>query len=108
MIHAKNFDLTPAIRTLVEQKVGALEKFIESAGELAEARVEVGKPSKHHRTGMVFYAEINLQLGRKLFRAEEKHMKLEYALVAARNELERQLRKFKTKRRDLGRRQRLF
>lgn len=103
MLHAKNMDLTPSIETLVNQKVGSLEKFVGRSGELAEARVEVGKPSKHHQKGMVFYAEINLKLGSQLFRAEEKHIDLQSAVVAARDDIERQLKKFKTKRRDLAR-----
>lgn len=103
MIHAKNVDLSPSIETLVNQKIGTLGKFINRAGELVEARVEIGKPSKHHQKGPVFYAEINLKLGSRLFRATHEHMNLEYALVAARDEIKRQLQKFKTKRRDLGR-----
>lgn len=102
-IHTKNFDLTPVIETLVNQKVGVLDKFIAGSSELAEARVEVGKPSKHHQKGMVFYAEINLKLGKQLFRAEEKRIDLQSAVVAARDDIEHQLKKFKTKRRDLSR-----
>lgn len=123
LIHTKNIDLTPSIETLVNQKVGSLEKFIPytkrgqppeagtadsprygvRASELVEVRVEVGKPSKHHQKGPVFYAEINLKLGKQLFRATQEHMNLEHALVAARDEVERQLKKFKNKRRDLAR-----
>ncbi len=102
IIHTKNIDLTPSIKTLVEDKVGSVEKFIKPKNaELAEARVEVGRPSKHHKSGMIYYAEINLKIGSRLLRAEARHMKLEYAVVEARKDLERQIKKGKQKRRDL-------
>ncbi|MEX1064247.1 MAG: ribosome-associated translation inhibitor RaiA [Candidatus Paceibacterota bacterium] len=104
IIHTKNIDLTPSIRALVEDKVGSVEKFIKPENvELAEARVEVGKPSQHHKSGMIYYAEINLKIGSRLLRAEAEHMELEYAVVEARKDLERQIKKGKQKKREVRR-----
>lgn len=96
LLQAKNIELTPAIREWVEIKVGMIGKLIPDKEEqLAEARVEVGKPSRHHQSGPVFYAEINLKIGKELLRANEENLDLRTAVDRARDKIERQLRKDK-------------
>ncbi len=104
-VYAKNIELTPAIRSFVEEKVGSLAKFLKGGAETLEARVEVGKPSRHHKSGQVFYAEVNLKIGKKLLRAQAEHFDLNAAIDQARNELERQIKKFKDKMTDRARRE---
>jgi|SRR3989344_6920101 len=97
-ILGKNITLTQAIKDLVNEKIDSLSKHIRGKDlTLAEARVEVGLPSRHHQTGMVYYAEINLSLGGKLLRASEEHMDLNTAVIQARDEIKRQLQKEKDK-----------
>ncbi len=101
IIRGVNIDLTPSIRAFVEEKVGSVEKFLNALDYgLAEARVEVGKPSEHHRTGFIYYAEINLKVGSKLFRGVAEHADLHTAVDFARNEIEEQIKKDRTKIRD--------
>jgi putative sigma-54 modulation protein len=96
ILQAKNIDLTPSIKEFVDGKVGTIHKLLNhKAGELAEARVEVGKPSRHHQSGFVFYAEINLKVGSKLWRATAEHLDLYMAIDEVREKIEVQLRKFK-------------
>lgn len=98
IIRATNVDLTPSIKAFVEEKVGSIEKFIKPTDiQLAEARVEIGKPSKHHKTGAIYYAEINLKIGGQLFRGVAKHEDLRTAIDFARNEVEEQIKKTKRK-----------
>ncbi|TSC91495.1 MAG: hypothetical protein CEN90_293 [Parcubacteria group bacterium Licking1014_17] len=76
----------------------SINKFIPDFDKtVAEARVEVGKPSKHHHTGPVFYAEINLNLGKKMYRATVEHEDLYAAIDKVRDAIEVQIRKDKTK-----------
>lgn len=97
-LQAKNTTITPVIENLVADKIKALERFVARFDRGAvEARIEVGKPSKHHRSGIVFYAEINLKVPGKLLRAEATHLRLEYAVNAAFKEIERQVKKYKEK-----------
>ena len=103
MIHAKNIDLTPSIREWVEEKMEAVKKLFKSGDELTEARIEVGRLSKHHQKGLVYYAEINLKIGGQLLRGVSKHMDLHTAVDFARNEVEGQIKKLKSKRRDTQR-----
>lgn len=89
-------NLTPSIKEFVNEKVGLISKLLKGKEDnLAEARVEVGKPSRHHNKGFVFYAEINLKIGRELFRATEEHLDLYTAIDQVRDSIERQLRKHK-------------
>jgi putative sigma-54 modulation protein len=103
IIHAKNIELTPAIKSYVDEKVGSLSKFLPVHDDVIETRVEVGKPSLHHREGPVFYAEVNLLVGGKLIRANEKNFDLYAAIDKVRDEVEAQIKKFKEKRTDLSR-----
>ena len=106
MLHTKNLDLTPSIEAFVNQKMDTIAKLFKHDDPLIEARVEIGRPSKHHQKGLVYYAEINLKMGGKLLRATTEHVDLRTAVDFARDELERQIKKFKSKLRDTSRKPR--
>ena len=98
IIKTTNIELSPFIREFIEKKIGSLTKFLKHATPgLIEARIEIGKPSRHHKSGAVFYAEANLVLPGKLLRAEANHMDLKYAINKIRDELEKQIEKYKNK-----------
>lgn len=101
ILSGKNITLDEPLKVFVEDRIGGLAKFID--GEAVEARVEIGLPSKHHRSGKIFYAEINLKVGGKLLRATCQHEDLRNAIVDAKNEMQREIKKFKDKKRDLSR-----
>ena len=98
MMHGLAIELTPTIKQHIESKCEALKRFMDSRHEtLAELRIEVGKPSQHHRAGKVFMAEANLKIGKEFFRSTATHEDLHAAINEMKDELERQLRKYKTK-----------
>ena len=100
----KNITPDEPLKVFIEDKIGGLEKFLGQG--LVEARVEIGLPSKHHRSGRIFYAEVNLKLGGQLLRATCQHEDLRNAIVDVKNELQRQIQKFKSKKVDLSRKTR--
>lgn len=104
-IYAKNIELTPAIKAFVEEKVGSVAKFLKSGDGTLEAKVEIGKPSRHHKSGPVFYAEANVKAGKRIFRATCEHLDLYTAIDMVRDEVEAQLKKQKEKTRDVHRKQ---
>ena len=104
IISTKNISLDDALDVFVQQKIGGLGKFISDSDNLIEVRIEIGRPSKHHRSGRIFYAEANLKMGGKLLRATCQHEDLRNAIVDVKNELQKQISKFKEKRTDLTRR----
>jgi putative sigma-54 modulation protein len=59
-IKAKNIELTDAIKNYVEKRAVSLEKFIHDDPENILAEIEVGKISRHHKSGDIFCAEMTL------------------------------------------------
>lgn len=100
-ITTRNITLDTPLQTFIDQKIGALEKFIQKGP--VSAMVEIGRPSLRHRSGAVFYAEVNLKVGGALLRGESTHKDLRTAIDEARDELHIQIKKFKEKRKDLSR-----
>ncbi|MEK7203633.1 MAG: ribosome-associated translation inhibitor RaiA [Patescibacteria group bacterium] len=94
-ISPKNIKLDDALVVWVEQKIGGLEKFLKRIdSNVVEARVEIGKPSRHHHKGLVWYAEANLKLPGKLLRATNMNKDLRLAINQVKDELQRQIKKY--------------
>jgi len=96
-ILTKNIDLDNPLKVFVEDKIGGLEKFTKGL-EPVEVRVEIGKPSRHHRSGQIFYAEANLSIKGGNLRAQSKGYDLRVAIVEVKDELQVQIKKYKGKR----------
>ena len=95
-ILTKNISLDAPLKVFVETKIGSLARFFKGKDD-AEARVEIGKPSKHHRSGPVFYAEVNLKTGGVLLRGQAEHVDLRSAIVKVEREIQEQIKKFRSK-----------
>ena len=100
-IVTKNITLDAPLRVFIENKIGGLERLLPSGP--VEVRVEIGKPSRHHRSGPVFYAEVNIKIAGRLLRGESTDKDLRTAIDKTRDELHMQIKKFKEKRKDLSR-----
>lgn len=91
-------DLTPSIKEYVEEKVGALEKFMPGL----EARVELDR-DQHHNTGEVFRAEVTMLAGSKDIRAEASSPDMYASIDLVIPKLKDQILKFKDKKNSLDR-----
>ena len=100
-IICKNMELDEPLRMFVQEKIGGLERLL--GGAKAQARVEIGIPSRHHRSGPFFYAEVNLSIAGKLLRAQAEHVDLRAAITDAKEELRILIKKFKEKRTEKSR-----
>lgn len=97
-IKGTNMDLTDAIKDYVNEKIGSLEKYYEG---ILEARVDVGVTTNHHQKGDIFRAEVNLEVPNKgVLRAEAIKEDLYMAINEVKNELQRQIKRYKEKMRD--------
>ena len=94
-ITTKNITLDAPLKVFVNEKMGALNKFL--SGTDTVLRIEIGRPSRHHKKGEVFYAEANVKVGKSLFRGSTTHEDLRAAIVEVKEELHLQLKKFKDK-----------
>jgi len=103
-IKATNTELTPAISTYVEEKVLGLDKFIVADDpESVLANVEIGISTKHHQSGRIYRAEINLHIGGEYIRAVSEQEDLYAAIDDMRDQVSREITSFKNKKRDLFR-----
>lgn len=103
-IKATNLELTAAISDYTKKRVSSLEKFINKNDESAMASVEVGKSTKHHQSGDIFRAEINLHIAGKDLRAVAEKDNLYAAIDEAKDEMVREITSHKAKQRTLLRR----
>lgn len=94
-----NLDSTLAIDKYINQKIGALEKFIGSLDKkgVVKARVEIARTTKHHQKGNVYHAECNLELPGKLLRAESENWDVRLAIDEIRGILALEIKKYSEK-----------
>ncbi|OGZ34016.1 MAG: ribosomal subunit interface protein [Candidatus Portnoybacteria bacterium RIFCSPLOWO2_12_FULL_39_9] len=98
IIKATKIKLSPALYDYIEKKIGGLEKFLKNIDkEATEARVEIGKPSQHHQKGDIYYAEVNLSWPGKILRVEASEWDLRAAVDKVKDELQREIKKYKDK-----------
>ena len=95
IISVKNITLNDALDVFVREKIEGLGHLI--GNDKCEAGVEIGKSTRHHRSGKVFYAVVNLRMGGNLLRATCEHEDLRNAIVDVKDELQAQIKKFKEK-----------
>jgi len=103
-LKATNFELTPAIREYVEEKIGGLDKFIRNPDSSVQAWVEIGLTTRHHQKGDIYRAEIQIRLPRveNGIRTESERETLYAAIDDARDEMKRELLKIKGRKRSLA------
>ncbi len=99
VIHTKatNLDLTPSLKTYVDLKLGALQKYVkkfETDGE-AEMNLELARTTRHHRKGQVFKADANIMLSGKMLRAEDTDNDIRVAIDRLRDKLKTEIEKYK-------------
>lgn len=98
-IYGHNLELTPKLVEHIQKEIQSLKKFIDRK-TWEDAKIEVGRTTRHHRKGQIFRAEINLPLPGKVLRAEEVSKDLHTAINIVKEEIERQVKKYLGKKED--------
>ncbi|OGF62518.1 ribosomal subunit interface protein [Candidatus Giovannonibacteria bacterium RIFCSPLOWO2_01_FULL_44_40] len=102
LLKGTNIKLLESTREYVDTKlVKMTKKFLARDNEPIALNIEVGKTTRHHKTGKVFRAETNLKIGKTLLRAEALGESLNEAIDLLEEELEREIKKFKERKRAL-------
>lgn len=96
-VKATQIELTPAISDYVDKKVQMLDKLVDVNDTSAICDVEVGKPSRHHQSGDVFYAEFNVSIAGARFRATAEEGSLYAAIDKAKDDVVREMKRHKRK-----------
>jgi len=103
-IKATNYDLTAEIREYINHQISKFEKVLPPNTEEVILDVEVGKETDHHKQGLVYRAEFNLENKGDLKRSVMIEEDLKAAIDLAADDLVRQIRKNKEKKKDIFRR----
>jgi putative sigma-54 modulation protein len=112
IIKTKGISLNEELSDFIEEKIGSIKKFVsvlqkEEAGKgksLSEAFVEIEKETRHHQTGPFFRAEVQLPLPGRSLRAEAKSEDIRMAIVKVKDELQQEIKRYKSRKIDLERR----
>lgn len=75
-----------------------LDKYIDFGRDNVFIQAELGKTTQHHRSGDIYRAEINLQVGGHTFRAVAEKDDLYAAIDEVKDELGREVKANKKKR----------
>ena len=102
IIKTKNFELTDAIRSFVNEKVGALGRF---ESKITEAQIDLERMPRHN-SGDIFCAEIMFYVPQDLLRAGEKANDLYAAIDGALQKSKLQLEKYHSRKKGMMRKTR--
>ncbi|WP_217588535.1 ribosome hibernation-promoting factor, HPF/YfiA family [Lentibacillus saliphilus] len=89
-IRGENIEVTGAIKSYIEKKVGKLERYFDTP-PTSEVHVNLSVYNDEQRI------EITIPMTNLLLRAEEEHVDMYAAIDLVVDKLERQIRKYKTK-----------
>ncbi len=101
---ATRFDITPAIRAYAEEKVRMIERLLDVNATEARVEIELEQTTRHHQSGDIFRAEINLYTAQLNLRTEAQKEDLYAAIDVAKDELVEELRRSKDKKTSFARR----
>jgi len=93
-----NLSLTPEVTDYLEKKLHNIEKFVDPSLDSVTMDIEIGRTTRHHQSGDIFRAEINLHLPGKSFRSEAEEPDIFTAIDRVKDRILEELRGEKTKR----------
>ncbi len=103
-IKATGIELTQAISDYVYKKISSIEKYLDESNTDIIAQVEVGRSSRHHKTGNIFRAEVHITgMGLDLYAVSELE-DLYAAIDVVKDEIVRNVVQSKGKRQTLAKR----
>ncbi|MEK7060268.1 MAG: ribosome-associated translation inhibitor RaiA [Patescibacteria group bacterium] len=106
-LQGKNFELTEAIQDYVYKKVTNLEKLlstIERSGGEIMVNFEVGKSTKHHKSGVVFHSDCLINIDGQKFYASSDKEDIYQTIDEIKETLFREIRKNKDRKQTLFKR----
>ena len=89
-IHGKKVEVTDAIRSYIEEKIGRLDRYLSDSEDIT-AKVVI------RIVGIEQIVEVTIPIQKIVLRAEERHEDLYAAIDIVSDKLERQIRKNKTR-----------
>ena len=96
--------MSPNIEEYLDKRLEAVEKLIDPENPTLLVEVELAKTTKHHQSGDIFRAELNLTIDGNSFRAVSEKADINSAIDEMKDEIVNELRSYKGKRQSLVKR----
>lgn len=103
-IKATNIELTDSIADYFNKRLGAVRRLLDVGDDRFLMQAELGRTTRHHQSGDIFRAEVNLSVDGRQYRAESEARDLYTAIDNVKAEILGELKRGKEKRRSLLRR----
>lgn len=103
-LKATDITISPQIRSYLDRRLQSLEKLVNLDDTAVILDVELGRTTRHHQTGDIFFAEINIFRGKEIFRAVADRPDIMSAIDGMRDAIARELSSRKDKQVSLIRR----
>lgn len=103
-IKATEITLNDSLRAYLDKKLKSLRKLTNLDDPAVMIDSELGRTTRHHHTGEIFFAEITIHRGKESFRAVSYGENLHAAIDEMRDEIARELASRKEKKLSLLRR----
>ncbi|HCY17928.1 MAG: hypothetical protein UR62_C0022G0010 [Candidatus Nomurabacteria bacterium GW2011_GWF2_35_12] len=106
-LQGKNFELTETIKDYILKRVTNLEKLlstIETRGGEIMVNFEVGKSTKHHKSGIVFHSDCLININGKKFYSSSDKEDLYQTIDEIKENLFNEIKKSKDRRQTLFKR----
>jgi ribosomal subunit interface protein len=104
-IHQKDLEITPSLREYIETKIKKSLKPLLRHGDdsfgTPTLDLEFSRTTRHHRKGMVYYAEANVTLGKEVLRVSATAPDIRAASDALESELRRGVIGYQTKKKSV-------
>ncbi len=105
IIKSKDAKVSEELDSYIQKKIGKLEKFFENTDpDLIQVDIEFSKAVGRQKQGEIFQADINFRVPGNFFRSSVRGENLFSIIDSAEEELETEIRKFKTKKETMFRR----
>ncbi|MEK6951929.1 MAG: ribosome-associated translation inhibitor RaiA [Nanoarchaeota archaeon] len=108
IIKTKNLEISEQLKNVINHKIGGLKKFLnkfkKDKNVSFDTFVYVGKETTHHKKGDIFETEVKIVLHDKNLVAKSHGESLLKTITKVKKEIEREIRKYKTKIIELPRR----
>jgi ribosomal subunit interface protein len=91
-IKSTKFELNSAVKSLIEEKFGGLDKYFNN---IQQIDVEVGMTTKGQQKGNVYFCEVNLSVPKKLLRHRKESSDIMKVIGEVKKGVQMELKKYK-------------
>lgn len=103
-LKATNVVITSEIREYLDKRLESLQRIMDLEDPAVLTAVELGRTTRHHQSGDIFYAEITIYRGKESWRSVTNESTLNAAIDAMRGEIAHEITQSKGRKFSLIRR----